>query len=328
MSLLEKLIYGGPRPPCKCGRLMAPLKRGYPIFVCRCGVVKVRGIRTGDGSISLSPAASGDIIEWTGFTNVALLPGQMGMNIATGRANVFMDGRVQALMSADEVLPRRSWEIQQAPNLTTAIGKGTANLPTVEGTPAVLEVANVGQFILHAILAVTGSDGGWISPTFADCRRDHNVVFDAILRTGSSIAGIRFWIGLFSADPMGSATPAVHFAGVRFDTSVPDAAWRFVTGDGVGTTVATPTLGIAVNTAYFVRIILVPTGGGVASAIFSMTVISGGGMNDVHQATVTTTLPAATTNLGYVVQARTLENVAKTIAISKISGAVHPQLQG
>ncbi|MGH7260550.1 MAG: hypothetical protein ACREI9_07685 [Nitrospiraceae bacterium] len=299
-----------------------PIRRGFPQMVCRCGVLhSPGGVKAGRNTIEVGPVGLGDVLLWSGAGQDAGGLGQLAMRTNTGRPSFFMDGDFQGTMSPSETPPRRTWELQQNPNTAVVIGKGTTNLPTVEGTPAVLET-NDGQFIQNTSLAVVGSDAGWISTTFDDFRRQHNIQFDAIIRTGL-ITNARYWIGLFSADPMGSALPAVHFAGVRFDTSVPDAAWRFVTGDGVGTTVAVGTSPIAAGTSYFIRIVAHPSGAGNVVRL-SIGSILPSGMSFVFIDNVLTTLPAAAQNLGYVAEVRTLDAVAKTIGISKISAAVHP----
>ncbi len=78
--------------------------------------------------------------------------------------------------------------------------------------------------------------------------------FVARIKTGASVADVRIWIGLFSGDPMGGSSPAVHLAAFRFDTGAGDSNWTACTKDG--STLQTNDTGVAVaaDTAYDLRI--------------------------------------------------------------------------
>lgn len=79
MGFLD-LIFGV-RPTCKCGRKMVALRRGFPLYLCKCGVMKV-----GDRTVTLDGPAN--LVRWSA-SGVAAVLGEMGMDVATGRPNAF-----------------------------------------------------------------------------------------------------------------------------------------------------------------------------------------------------------------------------------------------
>lgn len=96
MNLLEKLF--GPCPPCTakgCGRRMVPLRRGFPIFVCRCGLMKV-----GERTVSLDGA--NNKIIWTASGAPTAL-GDLGMDVTTGRPQAFVGGSAKAVALTTDV---------------------------------------------------------------------------------------------------------------------------------------------------------------------------------------------------------------------------------
>jgi hypothetical protein len=154
--------------------------------------------------------------------------------------------------------------------------------------------------------AVSGNVGGWDVPATVT-RRDWEPEFVARAECTVTITSARYWVGLFSADPTASATPAVHLAAFRYDTT-PDttAFWRCVTNDGGGSpTVSTTNVAFTASTSWVLRIRL-----SLTDVKFFI--------NDVLVATHTTTLPGSTTGLGWWITVTTTNAAAKAIRFGRM----------
>jgi hypothetical protein len=118
---------------------------------------------------------------------------------------------------------------------------------------------------------------------------------------GNGITSSRIWIGVFSADPFGSATPTVHLIAFRFDTGAGDTNWQCVTDNGSGTpTVTDSAIAVAADTTYDLRF--------ECSASDVKFYI-----NDVLVATITTTLPTSTQAMGWQTGVKALTGVNRQI---------------
>lgn len=67
-----------------------PMRRGFPQVMCRCGLIGVRGVKSGENSISVGNG-SVDIIRWSA-SQAPLAAGDIGMDTATGRIRQFRGG--------------------------------------------------------------------------------------------------------------------------------------------------------------------------------------------------------------------------------------------
>jgi hypothetical protein len=95
----------------------------------------------------------------------------------------------------------------------------------------------------------------------------------------------------------------------RRDTGAGDANWQAVTDNGSGTpTVTNTSVTVAIDQSERFMIVVDSAGANVRFYI-----------DEVLVATHTTTLPGATTALGYVSKVRTLEAVAKSFRFSRMS---------
>ncbi|MEP0814526.1 MAG: hypothetical protein HRF49_07670 [bacterium] len=77
--------------------------------------------------------------------------------------------------------------------------------------------------------------------------------FVALIRTGSDITNVRFWIGLFSGVP-NADDPSLHLAAFRFSTGVPDTNWQACTKDGTTLQANDTGVTVAADTAYVLRL--------------------------------------------------------------------------
>lgn len=206
---------------------------------------------------------------------------------------------------------RRWWIIQQNAGLTTIRLEGVLAAPTVTGTPALLNTTT-GQFIQYTTAAVLNSNAGWNVASSQQTRRNYNPRYSAIIRTGGDITSIRFWIGLFSANPMASSNPAIEAMAFRYDTGVDGTAfWRIFSNIGPGAVgvVTVTTVPVTIDTIYRFAIECAPGQGRATYYI-----------NDVSLFTETNiSLPPGSQQLGHVEQCRTLDANAKVISISKVA---------
>lgn len=291
-----------------------PLKKGFPQKICVCGEVRgVSAIKVGKNTIDVGGGGAGDVIRWSG-TQAALQVGDLGMNVTTGRPSAFIEGEARDLGYDDEgeAGKRRRLGVQQNANATTLSTVGYATAPTANSPGAGAAVHNDssgnGQFVEYATGATLNANAGWIATTFDQTQRIYRSCYDAWIKTGANIANVRFWIGMFSATPMASATPTIHAAAFRYDTAADGTAfWRIVTIDGTTTNAQATTTAITTNTAYRFRILWLT---GTNTVRFFI--------NGVDVGSSTTNLPATTQNLGHVEEVRALAAANKVIRIGGI----------
>ena len=99
---------------------------------------------------------------------------------------------------------------------------------TVDGTPAAA-IEPEGQMTAYPCVGV--SIGGIKSTTFATVNAKNFRKLYVRFKT-KVLSTQRWWIGMFSADPMASDNPTTSF-GIRFSTSGSDSAWAVYYNDGV-----------------------------------------------------------------------------------------------
>lgn len=214
-----------------------------------------------------------------------------------------------------EFLIRRQWAHQMGVMNNNALLSEGTQAPTIATPGAVAGTsfgANGSQIVLSTT-AVANIDAGLTGPAL-QTRLDHNPQIGFAWGPAGVITTARFWLGWFSATPMGSATPAVHFAGFRYDTSVADTTIKAMVGNAIGTTVVGTTT--------------MPSGSGSRKNLWIRVLNAGGtiefwdGLNHLGTATsgVTANFPGTTQNLGYYAMVRTLAASIRTIGISRVAG--------
>lgn len=179
--------------------------------------------------------------------------------------------------------------------------------PTTAGTPSASNDA-LSTWTNFLTGGVSGNPGGFLS-AFTHTRRAHNPVYEAVIQTGAAgdITSIRFFMGLFSTTPAAADDPSASGIGFRYSTNVPDAGWVGLVSSGAGNVSTTASLAtVAATTVYKLRCWLNDSG---ALAYFSI--------NDSVPVTLATNLPAASTELGYVVRAMTATAAGKNFKFSR-----------
>jgi hypothetical protein len=129
----------------------------------------------------------------------------------------------------------------------------------------------------------------------------------------SAVTNVRYWCGLVSADPSGSATPgSINMAAFRYDTAADGTAfWRCVTSNGTTSTVTATTQSIAANTFYDLRIEVNQN-----NNLMRFSIATAAGSESVV-ATMLTTLPTYTVLLAPVERCTALAASARSIIFSK-----------
>jgi hypothetical protein len=158
--------------------------------------------------------------------------------------------------------------------------------------------------------ATAGTAAGVISNYNIWCR-GYDPEMIVKMKTAGVITVLRFWIGMFSAEPKAISSPtAIHCAAFRYDTGVPDPNWVTVTSDdSVAPLVTNTGIAVAINTIYNMRIECDPTTPSIKFYI-----------NEALVATHTgETLPTAAQLLGGAVEVTSLEAVKKSIRWSRIA---------
>lgn len=280
------------------------IRKGFPQKICRCGALKVRGLQSGDNTVTMSPSGL-DLIRFTS-SNVQQ-KGDIGIFASSGIPQV-RDGAAglgsqhQMSRRADQTW-RRAWQILQSAGTNAPLQYGIP-APTINGTPTVTQ-STILEYIRYTTAAVANSDGGWITPSFVITRRDYAPVFSVSVRF-QTVASCRIWLGLFSATPMASATPALSYAAFRMDSATDGTTLQCVSDNGSGVPQVTAVGGIAAGSENSYRIML------NGSVVYFC-------IGDSFFTQHTTKVPAAGTDLGHVTQIRTTAASAALLDISHAS---------
>lgn len=129
-----------------------------------------------------------------------------------------------------------------------------------------------------------------------------------IITDPTAITSLRYWFGLFSADPSGSATPSSHILAFRYDTGADGTAfWRVVTNNATTATVAVTTVAIAAATQYDLRIV----GNNPNNSYVFI-------INGVIAATATATLPTFSQNMAPALRATALSAAGRAFSFSRM----------
>lgn len=186
---------------------------------------------------------------------------------------------------------------------------GYTTNPTTTGTLTSADQVD-GPYVQIASGAVTNNEGRLLTG-FNIARASWLPELNVLMRTPSDIANSRYWIGMFSATPAGSADPAVHGAAFRGAFST-NAEWRSWSNDGTstGTINVGPTM--VVSTAWRMRIISY-------GIVGSNSTFWEFWMDDEKIATHVANLPGGSSNnLGWFVGVQTLVALAKNILICRV----------
>jgi len=205
----------------------------------------------------------------------------------------------------------RNQIVVKAAAATVAV-QGIASV-ALSGTPTASNDTD-SAYINLLSAAGAGSIAGFISATFNHTRRSHNPKLDIIFRTGAAadIANIRFWIGLNSAaiTNVDSLVGVASFAGFRFSSVVGDAGFVPVCCDNAVQNVGSMVSGgtITATTRYLLSLEVNDSAGTVTFRV-----------NNGTPSVLSANLPAAATDLGFVMYLITVPAVAKNFKFSRLA---------
>ncbi|GEM_PF-4730130 len=154
--------------------------------------------------------------------------------------------------------------------------------------------------------ASSGSTGGIISATFNLVRRAHDPQFYARVRTDSAVDNARIWVGLCSAAPGNSDSPAISLIAFRYSAGV-GGNWYRCTKDG--STLNAVDTGVACGASTDFKLeIVVDSAAGTAEFFINGTSV---GTNNAN-------LPGASTDLGYVAYVVATSASGRLLHISRL----------
>jgi len=196
-------------------------------------------------------------------------------------------------------------EVLKNQGVATITTVGLLAAPTLTATASNGDDANT-AWLTHTTTASSGNASGVISAAFTILQSSWSPQYYTNVKTGATITSIRYWVGLFSAAPDSSATPAANYVAFRFDTGASDTHWQFCTGTDAAHQTCTDT-GVtpAASTSYNFSI--------VCSGTTSCT----GTVNGTAE-TNNTNLPASGTLMGYGNRVTTLSANTRTISWGRI----------
>lgn len=202
---------------------------------------------------------------------------------------------------------RNWWTIRAEPNPSgdAIVGVGIT-APGTTGTLASNSQTD-STYVSFTSGAVIGNSAGWFAERRA-CQPQHDPTLVVYVRTGSTLAAVRIFVGFnnqaagFSDTDTLTATDSCCF---RYSTVASDPGWVGLTNDGVGdATITGLVAAIAVDTNYKLKIRKSGT-----SVFFSV--------NDGTEVEATADLPAATATLGVGARLYTQAGVAKAFSFSR-----------
>jgi hypothetical protein len=248
--------------------------------------------------------------------------GTLALNLATQSANKVLAGPTsgsaaaptfRAMVAADLPPYVMSHLRRRAASHPARGGTGRTVVGATGGTPTgtVGNTADsaTGSFQPWTSAGTSGSiAGGTIlasGATGSDLRLDNLPIAVYRFQTDSSIANVRYLIGLTNGSLGTSDTPnTAQVILLRYSTSASDAGWVVYSADGTNGTTSASVGSIAVSTAYTLMF----------RAVSSSSVEVWLGTTEANLAlvaTVTSTLPAATTSLFSILQVTTLAAAAR-----------------
>lgn len=196
------------------------------------------------------------------------------------------------------------WLINAAANAYQSVGAGSIS---TNGTLALSNEAD-STYVNNTTAAVANSIGGLVSGVFNLVRTAHIPTFEAVIRTGPNITNLRFWIGLFSAAPTNVddlSTASIQGLGFRFSTVAGDTGWKGCASNGSTQSISNLSGTVEADTRYALQIRYKD-----GKPYFSV--------NSGTQYSLSTNLPAETTQLGFAVRVFTTNAAAKSLKISRI----------
>jgi hypothetical protein len=110
-------------------------------------------------------------------------------------------------------------------------GASSAMLTVTSGTAATTAQNANGDWLIFSTTASNGNVAS-VAGTFTHTQLRWSPQLTWAFETPATITSMRLWIGLFSADPSASDSPAISLIGLRYSTNASDTTFRLCTKDG------------------------------------------------------------------------------------------------
>ena len=202
--------------------------------------------------LSIDSITDGQFLKRSGSTIISEAIFSTQADVDAGTSNTVA---ITPLTNAQSVpiQGRRTMEYYHNAAFTTVTAIGCSAPVTLSGVANYDDLTS--DWLGHDTIAAIGDTQGLVGGTNTGLMQDWKPFFSIKMQTGSSIANVRLWFGLFTGDPSGSATPATNYFAFRYDTGADGTAfWRCCNDNASGTpNVITTTQSIAANTIYNLR---------------------------------------------------------------------------
>ena len=228
------------------------------------GVLALTAGSVSGTEIAIGGDAQGDLLYYNGSAWTRLGAGTSGNILVTGGTGANPSWAAAGSLQVQQpVLGRRlgsSTPLTTAATAFTAVGM-TAPTVTVAGT-AQPALSGTRMYIRFATTAVANNSNGITGP-LTETRPGYRPKYTSLLRTDSTIASRRIWVGLTSAvltavptNTTGSPATAASFVGIAYDTggtgNVTD--WLCCSGDGANYSCTTTGVAVAIDTDYVMSV--------------------------------------------------------------------------
>jgi len=268
--------------------------------------VHVRNLHVGAASITVSPAGVGDVIRWSA-TKAAIAAGDIGMDVTTGRLQMYVGGVTSAAAIASDItalgtsstlnqpyvvrVDRASWRPRSA---ITVQAEGIIGPGTNGGTGNSSRWGDtVAKGYMQNITGNAGNKLGYQGGSFTTFRTAATYTLWFVFRTTAHNSVDTWWMGVADGAFANSALGAANHTGLRFlggtDTKLTVSAANASTQS---------TLAIAASTALTNS----TTYGGRLTWNSGTTTAGGSWSSDlatwVAESTVATNTPATSTDMG------------------------------
>jgi lysophospholipase L1-like esterase len=249
----------------------------------------------------------GDTTVWYAADDPRNFPAQQ-----SGQAKRYAPGATLGVRATDDNQKcRLIQQVTVVPAGTTVTAFGAlTTLPTFTDSAAAANTDD--EFCSRRSINTTAilNNASKVLSAFTLVRRGWMPEFTAVVKTGGTLTTVRYWIGLFSADPSGSASPAISLAAFRFDTGAPDTNWAVATKDGTTLNAKGTAIAITASTIYELAIVARGTAGSAPTSYDFY-------INDFPAGSLTANLPATGLVLGVGATVTALAAAARSIELSR-----------
>jgi len=155
-------------------------------------------------------------------------------------------GVMNTILSLPRAVDRSTFFVRATDN--TRISSGITT--TAFGSTGVSVNDNTTNYYAITSGNASGSFASLESTSFTEMRPDYSPELGVVMKTDTSIASCRYWIGFVSATMTNADNQAGSYAAFRYSTVAGDTGWRAIVSNGTTQTVSTNIGTVAVSTVY------------------------------------------------------------------------------